>query len=256
MAVSKQELVKVPRGIDPDLAACLPETYLTAFQILHLNHRNGSRRYRNDSLKGQSILIMNGHTSLGRAIIELSLAAGAEFCYALVKSKQAPSISKLGGIPLSKDPQDWLTLIGRQVHLMVTVIDDIHADHVTKDHLKALNDKGEVVIVGQRRVDNSDNIIPNEPPPSGIRLICKPQKKRNRSKSYNVFDSWELDTKQGKRDLEHLLSLLEHGRLNPEVLDRIPLSKTAKAQAIVGNKKLSGHIVCKPWLPQSYVPAE
>jgi tumor protein p53-inducible protein 3 len=256
MCIPKNAIVKVPPHVDSDLAACLPEIYLTAFQVLHMNHRYGSIRYRGDALKGQSILVMNGHSTLGRAIIELSLAAGAAFCYALVKPRQADAVSRLGGIPLSKDPQDWLTLIGRQIHLLVTVIDgsSMCTDNVTKEHLKALNKDGEVVIVGQRGVDNSNNIVSNQPSKPGSRLICKAHKIQDRTKSYNVFDRWESDTKQCKHDLEHLVKLLEDGRVQPEILERIPLSKIAKAQAIVETKKLSGHIVCKPWLPQTYVP--
>jgi hypothetical protein len=53
-----------------------------------------------------------------------------------------------------------------------------------------------------------------------------------------------------KKDLEHLLELLEQGRVNPEVLERIPLSKVGKAQFILEHKCLTGHLVCTPWRKQ------
>jgi NADPH:quinone reductase-like Zn-dependent oxidoreductase len=194
-----------------------------------------------------------GYSSLGRALMEVALAGGADFCYALAKEKQFESISRLGAIPLSKDPQDWLTLIGKQIGMIVTVNDGncgLYNEQVTKEHLKALkNQEGQVVILGQPGVDNSIQVSSSSNP---SKLICKSHRSKlqDRSTSYNVFDAWKMDTKQCKRDLEHLLNLLEQCRLNPEVLERIPLSKVAKAQSIVESKRMAGHIVCSPWMPQ------
>lgn len=50
LAVAPEHLVKVPESIDPAEAACLAETYLTAFQVLHLG-QGSSSRYKNTSLK-------------------------------------------------------------------------------------------------------------------------------------------------------------------------------------------------------------
>jgi NADPH:quinone reductase-like Zn-dependent oxidoreductase len=249
MCIAKDRLVKVPQTLDPDMTVCLSETYLSAFQALHLGQR-GAMRYRNNSLKGQSILVMAGHSSLGRALIELALAGGADFCYASAKKRQFESISRIGAIPLSRDPQDWLTLIGRQIGTIVTVKDGgLYTEQITKEHLKALNADGQVVFIGQPGVDNS---IP-ESSPSPAKLMCKSHRSKlsDRSQSYNVFDSWGSDPKQCKLDLEHLLSLLEQRRLLPEVLERIPLSKVAKAQSIVESKRVSGHIVCLPWIKET-----
>jgi D-arabinose 1-dehydrogenase-like Zn-dependent alcohol dehydrogenase len=217
-------------------------------------------RYRESSLKGQSILVMaGGYSALGRALMEVALAGGADFCYALAKEKQFESISRLGAIPLSKDPQDWLTLIGKQIGMIVTVNDGrcgLYNEQVTKEHLKALkNQEGQVVILGQPGVDNSiarHGVSSSSPNTIPSKLICKSHRSKlqDRSISYNVFDAWTMDSKQCKRDLEHLLTLLEKCRLNPEVLERIPLSKVAKAQSIVESKRMSGHIVCSPWMPQ------
>jgi NADPH:quinone reductase-like Zn-dependent oxidoreductase len=249
MCISRDQLVKVPPKVDPDLAVCLAETYFTAFQALHLGQRT-STRYRDNALQGRSFLIMGGYSSLGRALMELSLAGGADFCYALSKEKQFSAISRLGAIPLSKDPQDWLTLIGKQIGTIITVKDDgLYTEQVTKEHLKTLNNEGRVIVIGQPGVDNAFQISS----PSVSKLICKSHRNKlsERSQCYNAFDSLASDPKQSKKDLEHLLALLEQGRLAPEVLERIPLSKVAKAQRIVESKRMSGHIVCTPWTKEN-----
>jgi NADPH:quinone reductase-like Zn-dependent oxidoreductase len=246
--IQRDQLVKVPKGVDPASAVCLVETYLGAFQALHLGHRTGIR-YRPNSMAGKSILILGGASCLGRALIELSIAAGAASVYATAKEKEFITIAELGAIPLSPDPQQWLTLIGRQIEIIVSVKGGLVSEEVTKEHLQALSNDGQVTIIGQRGTEHTVEIAS----PSPQNLLCTSGRKKlqDRSQSYNVFDHWAADYKQSKKDLAHLLELLQGRLVNPQVLERIPLSKVAKAQSIVEAKRLSGFIVCEPWHPLS-----
>lgn len=249
LCIPRDSLVKVPKKVNPDEAACLAETYLMAFQILHLNHRS-SMRYKDNSLRGQSILIMvGGFSDLCRALVELTNAAGADCCYVLVDDKEFPAVSSCGAVPLMKDPQQWLTLIGKQIDLMVACNDhDLRTETMTRDHLKALNSEGEIVIFGKPGDKSLPFLHLETNGPS--RLICKTNHRslKDRSHVYNVFDSWGKDIKQCKKDLEHLLKLLQTNRLRPPVLRRLPLTKVATAQSIVESKILPGFLVCLPWV--------
>lgn len=326
ICLPRDQLVKVPPLLDPDKAVCLVETYLTAFQALHRGQK-GALRYRESSLRGKTVLVMSGYTSLGKALIELCQAGGAEFCYALAdhpdqhqsrrrdcktarpgrrdgsssgkhaaaaSSSSSSSASKRhfdalarwGAIPLSKNPADWLTLIGRQVDLLVTVYDPsdhgLYSDHVSGDHWKALKKDGQVVVVcthpGLDQPAQREGAFGRRGAlllPSGhhhgdgtavgggaFRLAaCRPshrEKLADRTAWYNLFDSWGGgDHRRGqggrataKKDLEHLLRLLEMDRVHPDVMERIPLSKVAKAQSLLEQKRLAGHLVCAPWLKQ------
>jgi NADPH:quinone reductase-like Zn-dependent oxidoreductase len=252
----KDHLVKVPRKINPEEAACLVETYLTAFQALHLGHKSAIR-YRDNSLKGRTILIMvGGFSCLSRALMEVANAGGVECCYVLVEKDEFEATSKFGAIPLSKDPQQWLTLVGKQIDLLVACNDhDMRTESVTKDHLKALNNEGEVVFIGKPGVDNCLPFTENSAT-SASKLICKRSRRnlQDRCQSYNVFDAWDKDLQQSKRDLEHLLFLLKNHRVRPQVLQRLPLSKIATAQSIIESKKLSGYFVCLPWAQETVQP--
>jgi NADPH2:quinone reductase len=253
LCAPKDHLVKVPRKTNPEEAACLVETYLTAFQALHFGHKSAIR-YRDNSLKGRSILIMvGGFSCLSRALMEVANAGGVECCYVLVEKDEFEATSKFGAIPLSKDPQQWLTLVGKQIDLLVACNDhDMRTESVTKDHLKALNNEGEVVFIGKQGVDNCLPFTENSAT-SASKLICKPSRRnlQDRCQSYNVFDAWDKDLKQSKRDLEHLLLLLKNHRVRPLVLQRLPLSKIATAQSIIESKKLSGYFVCLPWAQET-----
>ena len=262
-SIHKDQLIKVPQHLDPCTMVCLAEMYLTAFQALHHGQR-GALRYRNNAFQGQSILVLNGCSCLGRAVIEVALAAGADYCYALAKERQYESIRRLGGIPLPKNPQEWLTLVGRQIHTLVTVTDHngLYSDPLSPDHLKAVSEDGQVIFVGPPGMDsrNKFNTFAVSSSSSSIanpsKLICKSSKNSlmKRFHAYNVHDSFDADPRLAQRDLEHLVGLLEVGRLRPDVLERVPLSKVAKVHSILETKKVSGYIVCLPWMSLDGVP--
>ena len=250
MCAQRDQLVKVPKNLDPAEVVCLAETYLSAFQALHLGHKTAGIRYRGNSMKGASILILGAGTALGQALIEVALAAGAEHVYATAKEKQFDAVSDVGGIPLTKDPQDWLTLIGRRITTIVCVDSGLYAETVSAEHLKALNKDGQVVIMGAPGIETTANNMQASKKILPSNLICTSAKRslRLRSQYYNVFDKWEIDIKMCKRDLSHLIDLLQSKALRPTVLERIPLAKVAKAQSIIESKRLPGFIICDPWV--------
>jgi NADPH:quinone reductase-like Zn-dependent oxidoreductase len=297
----RNQLVKIPPQLNPDLAVCLTETYLTAFQALHIGQKGGLR-YRENSLNGQSILITGGYSPLGKALIELCRAGDAEVCYALTnqsqdktkKSKknrgglescsssdnsrqQCEAMEQWGAIPLSNNPQDWLTLIGRQIDMLVTVYDPSeHAqcnDSISGDHWKVLRKDGQVVVVsthpGMNEADQRDRLFgsPTAQKTNGSSVrensikafripSCRPSgqdKLADRAIWYNLFDSLETDRggrSVAKKDLEHLIHLLQLDLVHPEVVERFPLSRVAKAQIRMEQNKLTGvgHLICSPWL--------
>ena len=281
ICIQKHLLIKVPPKLHPDRVVCLAETYLTAFQALHLGQRGGIR-YRENSLRGKSILIMNAYSPVGKAIIELARLGGASMCYGLINDDlndtegtgysssdihhQYNTVEEWGAIPLSTDPQEWLTLIGRQIDILVTSHNPNHTGRVTADHWKALNKEGQVHAVcahpGLSELEQRNLILGSQPSKKPIdtkafRLpSCRPggrEKMADRAIFYNIFDSWEGDRHiriMGRKDLEYLVKILEADLIHPEIVDRVPLSKVAKAQLSLELNKVSGggHLICSPWM--------
>jgi NADPH:quinone reductase-like Zn-dependent oxidoreductase len=286
IALEKKCLIKVPPQLDAERVVCLSETYLTAFQALHLGQRGGMR-YRDNSLQGRSILIMNGYSPLGKAIIELARLSGASICYGLISDnpkntkdgmgtssvemhQRFKKLEQWGAIPLSSDPQDWLTLIGRQIDIFVTTYDPNEEDRgdneITADHWKALKKDGQVHVVcslpGMSEVEQRNMILGSQPSNKAIdtkafRLpSCRPggrEKMADRAVYYNLFDSYmgdRLSKVTARKDLEHLIKLMEADLIHPQVAERVSLSKIAKAQRTLEHNKITGegHLVCIPWL--------
>lgn len=248
--MSPEQLVKVPVNVDPAQAACLPETYLAAFQVLHFGQL-GAIRYRANALKGKSILILGAMTNnMGKAIIELALSAGVANIYATAKKKHWKILISFGVMPLSQEVEDWILRVEGTIDFVLACNGGIRED-VTPAHSRALSATGHLIMCGKRFVGN-DLPVGDWRKSQQMPLMCAKNKSMtktlNRTHLYDVFDQWEKDLETCKRDLSHLLKLLERGAIKPHVLDRIPLNKVSRAHGVIESKRLTGFLVCEPWL--------
>ena len=249
LSISPDQLVKISQhDVDPAEAACLAETYLSAFQVLHYG-QGLNTRYRHNTLKVKSTLVVGTvSTILGHAFVELAMAAGVERVFATSTPKQFPRLRSLGIIPVSIDPRLWYDHLDKAIDLVFVI--DPNLD-VVPEHFKVLNDRGHLFVIGQR--DGMPMEDSNFQPTS---LVCTRRKTNNnkysmieRTHEYNVFRQWSKDLDKCKKDLAHLVKLLAKGDIKPNVLDRIPLSKVAKAQDMVESQRHpGGFLVCEPWL--------
>lgn len=248
--IHPNQLVKVPDGLDPAEVTCLPETYLAAFQCLHMG-QHGSKRYGDNSLTGKSVLIVGCMSNnMGRAIIELALHAGVTSIYATCKKKHWQTLTSYGVLPLSQDPDDWIQRIEGTIDLVLAPNGNSRED-VTPVHFRALLPKqGQLILCGRRFVGNDIPI--DEWKKQQLPLACGRNKALvnilNQSQAYDVYEQWLYKLELCKKDLVFLLGLLERGLLKPEVLDRLPLTKVAKAEDLLESKRLPGFLVCEPWM--------
>jgi NADPH:quinone reductase-like Zn-dependent oxidoreductase len=242
LCISRDRLVKVPAEIsDPASACCLPELYLAAFQALHLNQSN-SLRYRKSALSGKSVLVLGGDTAHGLAAIELAVASGATIVYGAGKENQFGKIKEVGGFPVDRDPREWFAMAEGKLDLIIgSNNDDQGRSELKHEHIRMLNESGQLVILTVPDLEDKGIIDLDK-------LDGKLHATKRKMLHHSVFDAWETDLRQGRRDLAHLLKLLENGSIKPKVLERIPLTKVAKAQDMMENRNLRGFIVCEPWI--------
>lgn len=232
LCISRDHVVTVPDGLKDDKRlACLPEVYLGAFQALHMGQKNGAR-YKQSSLAGKTVLVLGGATILGKALIELCHAGGAYAVYATGKQRHFPMIEEARALPLNRDTRHWYSLLMGRIDLVIGLDQDSYSrSEASAKHLEVLSHKGRAVLMGSPESTCDANIGD-----------------RKRISVYNVFDSWDRDLKQAKRDLSHLCKLLADGAINPDVLETIPLSHIAAAQDAVENRDFSSFLLCDPWI--------
>jgi NADPH:quinone reductase-like Zn-dependent oxidoreductase len=237
------QVVKVPDHVDPAAAVCLVETYLSAFQILYHGLTKG-KRYRKNSLRGKSYLILGSMgATFGQALSQFYGYAGVKTIYACAKQKHFAQLESLGIVPLSKDNVGWLESLRGKIDVIISF-----EEEVSPLQYKLLTDNGVIVLVccGELKVDEDTGA--RAPQPS--RIICRKRvwQQQSRTYTYDVFKEWDENVERCKKDLEHLVDLLGKEIIAPNVLDRIPLGKVARAQDMIEAKRLSGFLVCEPWL--------
>lgn len=243
ICIGADKLVKVPDVVQNIAgAACLPELYLSAFQALHLGQRNGCR-YRKSSLSGKCVLVLGGATAFGQAVIEVALAGGCTSVYATGKEKQYDVIRAIGGAPLGRDPKQWSSILVSRIDTIIGIDDSIGQSELSQDHMSLLRPlDGRIVLFSAPEHDDGSVINLDE-------QTCATASTSGRKIfQHNVFEAWDEDVKQSRRDLAHLLKLLGDGVLMPKILERIPLNRVAKAHDVMEGKKLNGFIVCEPWI--------
>ena len=123
-------------------------------------------------------------------------------------------------------------------------------EDVTQFHFQCLNDGGHLILCGKRAVGNDIKV--GNWKQTHSQFNCGKNraliKMMNQTHSYDVYDQWDRDLETCKKDLGHLVKLLEHGVVKPHILDRIALGKVARAHELIESKRLSGYLICEPWL--------
>ena len=116
-------VVAVPKDIDAADAACMIRLYVSAFQsiLMGIGTAIGSNnnRYGTDQLGGQSILIQNGHTEFGRALIQMATLLGASCIFATGPTECHALLSELGASPLGAQTFSWELFIEEKIGLVL-----------------------------------------------------------------------------------------------------------------------------------------
>jgi len=112
-------VVAVPKNVDAADAACMVRLYLSAFQSISKGITNLHDRYGINQLQGQSILIQNGQTDLGRVLIELAKLLGATQIFATGPTEVHPMLLEMGAIPLGVDTFNWELFLEEKISLVL-----------------------------------------------------------------------------------------------------------------------------------------
>jgi len=117
-------VVAVPRDVDAADAACMIRLYVSAFQSILMGIGtttigSSNDRYGTDQLGGRSILIQNGHTEFGRALIQMAALLGASRIFATGPTECHALLSELGASPLGARTFSWELFIEEKIGLVL-----------------------------------------------------------------------------------------------------------------------------------------
>jgi NADPH:quinone reductase-like Zn-dependent oxidoreductase len=241
LTINAIQATMVPDSVNPVETVCLAETYLAAFQILHIGQAQRIR-YREDSLKGKTILLKGfGISATGQAVVQLASQAGATNVFSLAERNHFDYLASIGISPIGTDMTDWKKDMAGTIDFVISSDDDF-ADVP----FKILKSNGHAIIwKGTSKRGSKESSLKLK---KGFLSCFKSIAVQNRISLYNVYDEWEKNLDGCKLDLQHLIYLIEKRKVEPKVLDRVSLGNVAQAQELVASKQIKGFIVCEPWL--------
>jgi NADPH2:quinone reductase len=243
VCLPQRELVPVPCGLDPAEAVSLILNYVTAYQMLHRSVVVGP---------GQRVLIHGASGGVGTALLQLAHLAGAE-SYGTCSSRNAATVSDLGGKPIDYQQQDFVCEVQRLTDEGVDVVfDGIGGEHIWRSR-RALRRGGTVVaygLTGSLR---------------GGRLASGRSGGRHRYRAIAIFGvyiagGWLLPGRRRvvpysiqwlkrlrprffRQDLTTLFGLLQQQKIHPLVAQRFPLREARRAHELLGEGGVTGKVV-------------
>ena len=245
VCLPQRELVPVPSGLDAAEAVSLVLNYVTAYQMLH---RSAKVRPR------QHVLIHGAAGGVGSALLQLGRLAGLQM-YGTCSSPGASAVSKLGGIPIDYQHQNFVKEIHRFTSGGVDfVFDGIGGTHIWRSR-KALGPGGTVVAYG---LTSSLR---------GGRLASGRPGRRHRFRRIAIFGlyiagGWLLPGRKRvvpysiqwlkrlrpalfRQDLIALFDLLHQKKIKPLIAQRLPLAEARHAHELLGGG-VTGKVVLVP----------
>jgi NADPH2:quinone reductase len=243
VCLPQRDLVPAPSGLDAAEAVSLVLNYVTAYQMLH---RSAEVR------SGQRVLIHGAAGGVGSALLQLGRLVGLEM-YGPCSSREAPTVSDLGTIPIDYQHQDFV----KEIHRLTGEGVDAIFDSIGRTHLwrsrKALRPGGRVLaygLTGSLR---------------GRRMASGRSGGRHRFRAIAIFGvylagGWLLPGRKRvvpysiqwlkrlkpavfRQDLIALFDLLQQQKIKPLIAQRFPLAPARLAHELLGTGGVTGKIV-------------
>jgi putative PIG3 family NAD(P)H quinone oxidoreductase len=224
VVVPAPQCLPVPAGVDPVVAAAIPETFFTVWTNVF---------QRGKLSTGESILVHGGTSGIGTTAIQLARAFGATVYATAGSAGKCAACETLGARAINYRTTDFVDAIadltsGRGVNM---ILDIIGGDYLERN-LKALAIDGRLIQIGlqggARSAIDLRTIMQR-------RLTLTGSTLRPRSVAEKAAIARDLE--------QHVWPLLSSGIVAPVVDRTVPLENAAEAHRLLESGEVIGKIV-------------
>ena len=257
-------VVNVPRNVDAAMASCMTRLYTTAFQAIQLGLQDLHDRYDLNQLRGKSLLVQDGDTELGRALIELAVELGASQIFATGPSGVHDRLRDMGATPLGAETFGWELFVEEKLSLVL--VQALPTPETFESFMSLLGqDRSMVYVQPPNNINQDDhsNVIFRDDSfdarefihdlankAKGAFVTAKFNCQLTCSQQFETYDGIWMSAKENqilfKKDLRFLLTLLSEGKLTPLVEERVCLEDVPGVQDRIELEGKRGTIVCLP----------
>lgn len=234
------ELTPVPDGLDPAEAVALVLNYVTAYQMMH--------RVAHAS-PGQRVLVHGAAGGVGTALSQLGRLVGLEM-YGTASSAAHQFVSELGATPIDYRKSDFVEEIGRLTGEGVDIVFDGVGEANVWRSFQALRPRGRVIVYGFTALLQKGRLagalrhrFRGFAWPAWYALRALVSTGRRRILPYSIQNLKRSKPAWFREDLSSLLALLRDERIEPTIVERIPLSEARRAHELLGGGSVRGKLV-------------
>ena len=234
-------LVRVPEGVDPAEAVCIPLAYLTAYQML--------TRYRRLS-PGATILVVGASGTVGTALLDLARHFGLG-AIGTCSAANLAAVERFGATAIDYRAGDFVAAVrrltsGRGVDAAFDAIGGAHFDR----SFACLAKGGLLVGYGSQTMAVGGESLMS----AGLGLA---RLKLWGALSFLFATAARFGTpsppvgrripRNSRTDMAALFGLLRDGAIHPVVVERLPLASAREVHVRIDAGGLGGKIVLLPW---------
>lgn len=209
--------------IDASDAIGIISSYITAYRALH---RTTDRTVH----KHDKILVTKAQGALGRAVIELSVAAGSSQVFGICPAKYHSRISRWGATSLDENEfMTWSDGLMGAVDIVIDIDGSCHDDISSAAALTANQMSGKLVKIFTNGPDGVAFAESNTGGGSGLKSPFSRGSNKNLRREppntayYDIFTDMEEDADGFRSDLQLLFDMVAQGYVRPKKKKAIPL---------------------------------
>ena len=238
-------LIPVPATVDPAAAACLPLSYMTAYQMLR---RVGSRTFKS----GEHVLIQGASGAVGTALLDLGRAMGLRMLGTCSPSK-FELVRRYGATPIDYRGGDIVGKVRAWNREGVDgVFDAIGGHRQWADAMACLRPGGLLVAYGAQHIARGEDSLVSVL--AGFAKLflwwswgLGPASRGRRAAFYMITARRKEKPEEFREDMGILLEMLAKGQIHPLIAERRPLRDASAVHEAIDAGRISGKVILLPW---------
>ena len=232
--LNEADLIPYPAELDAAEVVCLPLNYITAYQMMF--------RFANVK-EGERVLIHGAGSGVGTALLQLGSLFDLEM-YGTASQAKHELVTDLGASSIDYRSEDFVKVIKEKIGDGVDVVfDQMGGKHIWRS-FQTLRKNGRLIVYGEQSY--ASGVETNKTQERWHKFLL------NSLKYWpgKTVLFYELDQAGGmvpaewtREDLNILINLLSEGKINPVIMERIPLIEAQRAHSLLDRGAVAGKLV-------------
>ena len=194
---------------------------------------------------GATALFHGAAGGVGTAMLQLAKLGGIKL-YGTVSAGKMELVKEFGGVPINYQSNDFVQEIRKlEPNGVDAVFDAVGGQQLNRSY-QTLAKNGTLVMFGTSSVVQARNTILGLVATMARFAFLKLQPNQKRVELYLIPNAKKQQPEQFKQDVQTLLTLLQQGKIKPQIAKVLPLREAREAHKLLEAAKVTGKIILEP----------